>query len=192
MTQVSVQQPGGRTASAWWPATQPWLSTLLRTALAVIWIAAAWPKVTDLDNNIRSVRAYQLGIPDTFVQVIGVGQPFLEIVLGVLLTIGVGVRLLSASSALLFVIYIAGIISVWVRGLRIDCGCFSSGGQLAAGVDPQYAIEIARDAGFIVIAVLLVAWPLSRLSVDGLVRRLSTSGLTGADLQDGDDDEENE
>ncbi|GAA1661509.1 DoxX family membrane protein [Fodinicola feengrottensis] len=190
MTQVSVQRPAGRTA--WWPATQPWLSTVLRLALAVIWILAAWPKVTDLDNNIRSVRAYELGIPDTLVQVIGIGQPFLELVLGLLLIVGLGVRLMSAASALLFVIYIVGIISVWVRGLRIDCGCFSSGGQLAAGVDPQYAIEIARDLGFVAIAVVLVIWPLSKLSVDGLIRHLSTSGLTAADLADGDEDEENE
>ncbi|WP_279579470.1 MauE/DoxX family redox-associated membrane protein [Fodinicola feengrottensis] len=102
MTQVSVQRPAGRTA--WWPATQPWLSTVLRLALAVIWILAAWPKVTDLDNNIRSVRAYELGIPDTLVQVIGIGQPFLELVLGLLLIVGLGVRLMSAASALLFVI----------------------------------------------------------------------------------------
>jgi uncharacterized membrane protein YphA (DoxX/SURF4 family) len=191
MTQVSVQQAGVRSAPQWWAVAQPWVSTVLRIALGIIWIAAGWAKVTDLDNAIRSVRAYQLPIPDVLVQIIGAGQPFLEIALGILLIIGVGVRVLSIVSAVMFLIYIAGIIWVWSHGLSIDCGCFSSGGQLAEGVDPQYAIEIARDTGFIVIAALLVIWPLSKLSVDGLLRRFSTSGLTAADLEDGDEDEEN-
>jgi uncharacterized membrane protein YphA (DoxX/SURF4 family) len=191
MTELSVQQPSGRTAPQWWSTAQPWLSTLLRLALGIIWIAAGWSKVTDLDNAVRSVRAYQLGMPDVLVQIIGAGQPFLEIALGILLIVGVGVRIISVISVVLFVIYIAGIISVWVRGLQIDCGCFSAGGQLAEGVDPLYAIEIARDVGFIVIAALLAIWPLSKLSVDGLLRRFSTSGLTAADPEDGDEDEEN-
>lgn len=192
MTDVSVQQPAersdGRALPAWFSTAQPWGSLVLRLALGIIWIAAAWPKVTDIEGNIRSVRVYELPVPDVVNQIIGVGQPYLELLLGLLLIVGVATRWVAALSGLVFLIFIAGIASAWVRGLRIDCGCFSKGGQLASGQDPVYLQEILRDTGFLLIAVLLVIWPLSKFSVDAWLRRFS---VTAADLdEDGDDDEE--
>ncbi|WP_163510914.1 MauE/DoxX family redox-associated membrane protein [Fodinicola acaciae] len=192
MTDVSVQQPAERPNSRalppWLSTAQPWVSLVLRLALGIIWLAAALPKITDVDGNVRSVRVYELGVPDVVNQVIGIGQPFLELLLGLLLIVGVATRWVSAFSGLVFLIFIGGIASAWARGLRIDCGCFSKGGQLAAGADPAYLQEIVRDSGFLLIAVLLVIWPLSKFSVDALLRRFS---VTAADLEDGDDDEEN-
>jgi hypothetical protein len=57
-------------------------------------------------------------------------------------------------SAALMVIYMTAIASAWVRGLRIDCGCFGSGGGLAAGVSPTYGVELLRDAALLALAVL--------------------------------------
>ena len=57
------------------------------------------------------------------------------------------VRLAAAVSALLFAVYIAAIASAAARGLRIDCGCFSAGGDLGAGQLPTYGREILRDIG---------------------------------------------
>jgi hypothetical protein len=81
------------------------------------------------------------------------------------------VRLNAVVTAVLMVIYMAGIASVWARGLSIDCGCFGSGGQLAAGAKPTYGIELLRDAGFLVVAVLLAKWPTGRFAIDGLLDR---------------------
>ena len=50
--------------------------------------------------------------------------------------------------------FVIGIASAWARGLRIDCGCFGGGGQLAAGVEPDYLIEILRDFGLFGLGVL--------------------------------------
>jgi len=61
--------------------------------------------------------------------------------------------------------FVVGIASAWARGLRIDCGCFGSGGELAAGQDPTYGLELARDAALMVIAVLLTRWPAGRLAL---------------------------
>jgi hypothetical protein len=56
-----------------------------------------------------------------------------------------------------------------VRGLNIDCGCFSKGGQLAIGVAPNYIWDIVRDVAFLALAVFLILLPSSRLSLDGKV-----------------------
>ena len=155
--------PPARTAAAW-----PWISTVARLGLAAVWIVAGALKAGDLAASARAVNAYRL-MPYETAKVVGAVQPFVEIALGLLLVIGLAVRLSAGISAALLMIFIAGIVSAWARGLAIDCGCFGSGGALAAGQTPRYAWEIARDIGFLVLAGILLRRPWTWFSVDNLV-----------------------
>ncbi len=146
----------------------PWISTAARLGLAAVWLVAGGLKVGDLAQSGRAVNAYEI-FPYEVAKVIGAAQPFLEIALGLLLLVGLAVRLSAGISALLLVVFIAGIVSAWSRGLAIDCGCFSAGGELGAGQSPQYASEIARDVGFLLLAGVLLVKPWTRFSVDGLL-----------------------
>lgn len=146
----------------------PWISTAARLGLAAVWLVAGGLKVSDLAASARAVNAYDL-MPYDAAKVVGAVQPFVEIALGLLLLIGLAVRLSAGISALLLTIFIAGIVSAWARGLAIDCGCFSKGGELGAGQSPEYAWEIARDVGFLVLAGILLWRPWTRFSVDGLM-----------------------
>ncbi|OJF11326.1 MauE/DoxX family redox-associated membrane protein [Couchioplanes caeruleus] len=152
-----------RTRTAW-----PWISTAARLGLAAVWLIAGGLKVGDLAASGRAVNAYQL-FPYEVAKVIGAVQPFLEIALGLLLLAGLAVRLSAGLSAALLLIFIAGIVSAWARGLQIDCGCFSTGGELGAGADPAYGWDIARDAGFLLLAGLLLWRPRTRFSIDGIL-----------------------
>jgi uncharacterized membrane protein YphA (DoxX/SURF4 family) len=149
-------------------AAWPWISTVARLGLAAVFLVAGGLKVTDLAASGRAVNAYRLTDFDT-AKVIGAAQPFLEIALGLLLLIGLAVRLSAIIAAVLLVIFIAGIASAWARGLQIDCGCFSKGGDLAAGRTAEYGLEILRDVGFLVLAGIVMAKPRSRFSLDGLL-----------------------
>ncbi|BFU46712.1 MauE/DoxX family redox-associated membrane protein [Krasilnikovia sp. MM14-A1004] len=152
-----------RSAAVW-----VWISTVARFGLAVVWLVAGATKVGDLAASGRAVNAYRL-MPYEAAKVVGAAQPFLEIALGLLLLVGLAVRLSAGISAVLLVIFIAGIVSAWARGLAIDCGCFSRGGDLAGGVDPGYLSEILRDLGFLVLAGILLWRPRTRFSLDGLL-----------------------
>jgi uncharacterized membrane protein YphA (DoxX/SURF4 family) len=149
-------------------AVLPWVSTVVRLGLAAVWLIAGGLKVGDLAASGRAVNAYQI-FPYEVAKVVGAAQPFLEIALGLLLLVGLAVRLSAGISAALLLIFIAGIISAWSRGLQIDCGCFSSGGELGAGADPAYGWDVARDVGFLLLAGILLWWPRSRFSVDGVL-----------------------
>jgi len=153
------------TGGASWPAIRPWLGTLVRLGLAAVWLFAGGAKVGDLAGSGRAVNAYQV-MPFEVAKVIGAALPFVELTLGVLLVVGLATRVVAAISSALLLVFIAGISSAWARGLSIDCGCFGSGGQLAAGQSPSYGPEIARDVGFLVLAAFLIIWPLTRWSVD--------------------------
>ncbi|MBG0563029.1 MauE/DoxX family redox-associated membrane protein [Actinoplanes aureus] len=152
-----------RSAAAW-----PWISTVARLGLAAVWLIAGGLKVGDLAASARAVNAYQLMSYDA-AKVVGAIQPFLEIALGLLLLIGLATRLTAAISALLMVVFIAGIVSAWARGLQIDCGCFSAGGALAEGKEAAYGLDILRDLGFLALAGILVWRPHTRFSLDGLL-----------------------
>ena len=148
----------------------PWVSTAARLGLAAVWLIAGGAKAGDLAASGRAVNAYQL-MPYDVAKVLGAALPFLEIALGLLLLAGLAVRLSAGLSVLLLVVFIAGIVSAWSRGLAIDCGCFGSGGQLGAGQRPTYGTEILRDLGFLALAGLLLWRPRTRFSIDGLLER---------------------
>jgi uncharacterized membrane protein YphA (DoxX/SURF4 family) len=152
-----------RMTAAW-----PWISTVARLGLAAVWLVAGGLKVGDLAASGRAVSAYEV-FPYEVAKAIGAAQPFLEIALGLLLLAGLAVRLSAGISAGLLVIFIAGIVSAWTRGLQIDCGCFSTGGTLGAGQSPAYAIDIVRDLGFLALAGLLLWRPRTRYSIDGVL-----------------------
>ncbi|AYF29430.1 MULTISPECIES: MauE/DoxX family redox-associated membrane protein [Micromonospora] len=149
-----------------WQALRPWLGVAARLGLAAVWLIAGGTKVGDLAASGRAVNAYQV-MPYDVATVIGAALPFVELALGLLLLAGLATRISAGVSAALLVVFIAGIASAWARGLAIDCGCFGSGGQLAAGQTPSYLPEILRDLGFLVLAGFLLIWPRTPFSVDG-------------------------
>ncbi|SCG68755.1 MauE/DoxX family redox-associated membrane protein [Micromonospora coxensis] len=149
-----------------WPVVRPWIGVAARLGLAAVWLIAGGAKVGDLAASGRAVNAYQV-MPYDLAMVIGAALPFVELALGVILLLGLATRLAAGVSAALLVVFVAGIASAWSRGLSIDCGCFGSGGQLAAGQTPSYLPEILRDLGFLALAGFLLIWPRTPVSVDG-------------------------
>ncbi|GIJ29241.1 hypothetical protein Vqi01_44030 [Micromonospora qiuiae] len=143
-----------------------WLGLAVRLGLAAVWLYAGATKVGDLAASGRSVHAYQI-MPYDVAMVVGAALPFVELALGVLLLLGLATQLVAGISAALLLVFIAGIVSAWARGLAIDCGCFGTGGELPAGQDASYLPEILRDLGFLALAGFLLIWPRTAVSVDG-------------------------
>lgn len=145
------------------------IGTLFRLGLAAVWLISGFVKAGDLNQTYAAVRAYQV-LPAGLVGPVADVLPFLELAFGLLVLIGIGTRLMGVLSAVLLLVYIAGVAQSWARGLTIDCGCFGHGGQVAAG-QTQYPQEILRDIGFLVLAVWLVLRPHTWFAVDGLFGR---------------------
>jgi uncharacterized membrane protein YphA (DoxX/SURF4 family) len=146
-----------------WALVVPWLATVARLLLGVVFVYAGVLKLPDPAAAERAVRAYRL-LPETLVGAAAFGLPVLEIAVGLALLAGVFVRTAAVATSVLLALYIAAIGSVWARGLSIDCGCFGTGGQVAAG-RTHYPAEIARDAALLLVALALARWPRSRLAL---------------------------
>jgi protein-disulfide isomerase/uncharacterized membrane protein YphA (DoxX/SURF4 family) len=151
-----------------WNSARGWLGTVVRLFLGVVWIWAAWSKLQSPRTFVQAVRAYD-ATPEWLSKAIGYGLPVLEMCLGILLIIGIAVRLAAAVSALLFVVFLVGIVQAAARGIKLDCGCFGGGGVTTSGT--HYTLEILRDLGLLVLAVGLVVWSATRLSIEEFLAR---------------------
>jgi uncharacterized membrane protein YphA (DoxX/SURF4 family) len=159
---VAPNTPGERGANA--RRAIPWIGLLARLGLAFVWAYAGWEKALDPDQAAYAVRGYDI-LPDNLVEPIGYALPYLELGLAVLLIVGLGTRLVASLSALLLLVFIAGIAQAWARGLAIDCGCFGGGGPVAPD-QTAYLQEILRDCGFLLLAIWLIVFPRTRWSAD--------------------------
>src|SRR3954468_6138239 len=141
-----------------------WLGLAARLAVGGVCLSAGLLNLPHPAASVSAVRAYQL-LPTGMAETVGRVLPMLEVVVGGCLLVGLLVRFTSAVSALLQVAFLVGIISVWSRGIAIDCGCFGGGGP-----DPdafaKYPWEIARDTALLALSLLLVWRPRTPLAVD--------------------------
>lgn len=142
----------------------PWTATLGRLLLGGAFAYAGLLKLPDPAASVRAVRAYRL-LPESLVPLFGYGLPVLEVLIGLVLILGLHVRLGALAAGVLLVVFMAAIGSAWARGLRIDCGCFDAGGEVGAG-ETSYGSELLRDGGLLLVAAALARWPTSRLALD--------------------------
>ncbi|WP_084079080.1 DoxX family protein [Demequina sp. NBRC 110057] len=147
-----------------WSVLQPWLSTVVRLAMAGILIAAAVPKMLDIPQSIIAVRAYRL-LPEAIVPFVGTMLPFFELALAVILIVGLFTRWAAVAWLVMMAGFTIGVIWAWSQGLSIDCGCFGGGGDVAEGTT-NYPLHLLERAGFIVLGVYLAIWPASKFSLD--------------------------
>jgi uncharacterized membrane protein YphA (DoxX/SURF4 family) len=145
------------------------VGTLVRLGLAAIWLTSGLLKAIDPDQTYVAVRAYNV-MPDPAVAAVAAGLPYLELALGLLVLLGLGTRLVAVLSALLFLVFIAGVAQAWARGLSIDCGCFGGGGDVAAD-KTSYGTELLRDSGFLVLAAWLIIRPRTLFALDDVLTR---------------------
>lgn len=158
-------EPPGRTAYR--ARILDGVGLVARLVLGGVLIAAGLPKALDRTGSIQNVLAYELFDYET-ARLIGTLLPVLEIGLGVLLVLGLLTRAAAAAGGLLMVIFIAGIISAWSRGLAIDCGCFGTGGPVSPE-ETTYLLDIVRDIAFLGLAAWLVVRPRTLIALDTLI-----------------------
>ena len=144
-----------------------WVGVVARLVTGVVWVVAGALKLPHPEQSVTAVRAYQV-LPLSLTGPVGHVLPMLEVVVGGCLLLGLLTRPAAVVSALLQVAFIAGLVSVWARGISIDCGCFGSGGPDPHAID-RYPWEIARDVGLLLLSLWLVVRPRTPYAVDNLL-----------------------
>ena len=143
---------------------QPWLTLLSRLVLGGVLLAAGALKVGNPQKSAMAVRAYEV-IPINIANFLGYVLPWMEVGVGTLLIIGVGVKISAAIGGFTMFVFIIAISQAWARGLSIDCGCFGGGGAVEPG-ETKYLSEILRDIGLTMLGIYLYRFPKGRFGLD--------------------------
>ena len=143
---------------------QPWLTLLARLILGAVLLVAGALKVPNLPKSAMAVRAYEM-LPIPIANFLGYTLPWIEIGLGLLLIVGVTVKISGALGALTMLAFIIAMSQAWARGLSIDCGCFGGGGTIDPE-DTKYLSEIIRDIGLMALGIFLYLYPKGRFAIE--------------------------
>lgn len=132
--------------------THPWLTVRVQIALGAIFVVAALPKVADPPSFAHMIYNYRL-VPGAMINALALVMPWVEILVGLALILGVWPREAASLAGLLLLVFIAAIAVNLARGRAVDCGCFD---VHAAGKSRE---ELLADMRWVIIrdaAILLM------------------------------------
>ncbi|HSB63703.1 MAG TPA: MauE/DoxX family redox-associated membrane protein [Thermoanaerobaculia bacterium] len=132
----------------------PWLTVRVQIALGVFFVAAALPKLVDPPSFAHMIYNYRL-VPGAFVNLMALVMPWLELLAGLALILGIWTRASAGLVAALLLVFVAAISLNLVRGNAIDCGCFDVV-RADKTVDERFAdmrLDILRDLGMLLMVV---------------------------------------
>ena len=136
-----------------------YLLTIIRLFLGFIFIYAAITKISDAEEFSQAIYNYKL-LPLSFVNILAIILPWIELCSGILLIFGI---LVKENSAIIFGLLIIFIIAVTIslfRGLDISCGCFGTVEGSKVGL-----LKILENIGLLILAILLIKFDSRFLSI---------------------------
>lgn len=128
----------------------PWLTIRVQIALGAIFVVAALPKIVDPPSFAHMIYNYRI-LPSGLINVSSLVMPWVELLCGLCLIVGVWVRPARWIITLMLLVFIVAISVNLFRGNAIDCGCFdvSSAGKTHDERLRDMWIVILRDTGML-------------------------------------------
>lgn len=150
-----------------------WLELLSRLVIGTIFVSASIQKAADPAAFAVMIDNYKILSPSA-TMFIASTLPWLELVCGVAVILGVAVRGSSLVIGILTVGFTAAVVSGVLRGLDISCGCYT--------LDPEAGRigwrKVAENTGIIVLSVFLVYSTAARVTLDRLVAGRNDQGAS--------------
>lgn len=136
----------------------PWLTVRSQIALGAVFVAAALPKLADPPGFAKAFWNYQLA-PVWLVHPAALVLPWLELLCGLALCLGIWVRAAAGWIATLLLVFLVALSINLARHHPVDCGCFET--RAAARSEEQRLDDmgwaILRDLGLLALAAQTLA-----------------------------------
>jgi uncharacterized membrane protein YphA (DoxX/SURF4 family) len=140
----------------WW--RHPWLNLRAPIALGAVFLVAALPKVADPAGFAKALWNYQL-LPAVLVHPAALVLPWLELLCGAALCLGLWTRAATGWITVLLVTFLAALSINLARHHPVDCGCFGPPGRTLT--EPERLAElrwaILRDLALLALAAQILA-----------------------------------
>ncbi|MDD5722562.1 MAG: hypothetical protein PHY29_02350 [Syntrophales bacterium] len=139
-----------------------------RWILGIVFICASFHKIRYPAAFAEAVYLYQI-LPDWLINLSALVLPWLELLLGVFLIIGLWMPGAVVITNLLFITFMGALSYNMARGLDISCGCFST--SPTAGAADIWTV--LRDGMFLAVSLYLLLATFRSVPTEG--RRLPSS-----------------
>jgi len=138
------------------------VTIVVRLVVGLTFLYASYYKIVEPGDFAKSIWYYHI-VPGSLINLMAVILPWVELVCGVFLILGVVYRGSVVLVGLMTVVFILAIASAMVRGIDLDCGCFKA----AESSGESIWRSLLLDVGLIILLLQLYfsrskKWLLSR------------------------------
>ncbi|OGC89561.1 MAG: hypothetical protein A2W25_14450 [candidate division Zixibacteria bacterium RBG_16_53_22] len=119
-----------------------------RLVLGIVFIYASYDKALNPLAFAQIIHNYRI-MPPSLINISAIILPWIELLAGVLIIVGLRVRGANLILGGLLVFYIALLSVTAIRGININCGCFST----SASVRTNLVVDTIRDVVFLIFAL---------------------------------------
>ncbi len=139
--------------------TKRLVGLICRIVLGFVFIYAGIGKIVEPNIFAKEIMNYRL-LPEIIVKATAIILPWLELFIGFLLLFGVKTKTASILSFGLLIIFTFGVLSAIIRGLNINCGCFSQHIEYVGWK------KVVENLALILTSIYLAISPISYFSFD--------------------------
>jgi len=147
-----------------------WLGLAARLYVGYVFVSACYHKIMDPGVFAVDVATYQF-LPLSTVNVFALTVPWMELVVGVLLVIGLRVRAAALVVSGLMVAFMIALAWALHLGLDMSCGCFAS--QAATEDDAISWHTMVRDSVWLLLGLYILVFDRRPLGVERLAKQRS-------------------
>ena len=136
----------------------PWLTVRVQFVLAAFFVVAAVAKIADPPGFAHEIHNFRL-LPDAAVGAFALVLPWLELLAGVALFLGLWRREAAGLLAVLLVVFIGALGINLARQHPVDCGCFGTSKVERTDAErlSDMKLSILRDVGLLALAAQILA-----------------------------------
>jgi putative oxidoreductase len=134
-----------------------WLTVRVQFVLAAFFVVAGISKIVDPPGFAHEIHNYKM-VPGALVNAMALILPWLEVVTGAALFLGIARRTAAKVLAVLLLVFIAALGVNLARGHAVDCGCFGTSKVQKTEAERlrDMKIAIARDVGLLILATQIL------------------------------------
>jgi len=126
------------------------ISLVLRVALGGIFVYAAYVKLREPWQLFAlAIDSYRM-LPLKWVELVARTLPWVELIIGLALMVGRGLRVFATITSLVLLVFIGALLRAKLKGMEISCGCFGNN-------EPLTWWTLARDSSMLIASLLVTA-----------------------------------